>query len=85
MHSAINKFVVYEKFSEMNNKYDVNNFSKILEEYNNEEELNVIKDYMKEGRITIVPKFDFIPYESKMYNLSSIQQEQLTPPKERLS
>lgn len=39
VHSAINKFVVYEKFSEMNNKYDVNNFSKILEEYNNEDEL----------------------------------------------
>jgi hypothetical protein len=36
IHSAINKFVVYEKFAEMNNKYDVNNFSKILEEYNNE-------------------------------------------------
>jgi len=39
IHSAINKFVVYEKFSEMNNKYDVNNFSKILEEFNNENEL----------------------------------------------
>jgi predicted phosphohydrolase len=39
VHSAINKFVVYEKFSEMNNKYDVNNFSKILDEYKTEEEI----------------------------------------------
>lgn len=39
VHSAINKFVVYEKFAEMNNKYDVNNFSKALEEYKTEDEI----------------------------------------------
>lgn len=39
IHAGINKFVVYEKFSEMNNKYDVNNFSKIIDEYNNIEEV----------------------------------------------
>ncbi len=38
VHSAINKFVVYEVSSEMNNKYDANNFSKMLDEYKNEEE-----------------------------------------------
>lgn len=36
IHSAINKFVVYEMSAEMNNKYDIGNFSKLLEEYNNE-------------------------------------------------
>lgn len=46
IHAAINKFVVYEKFSEMNNKYDVNNFSKLLEEYNNESELEAIKAHI---------------------------------------
>lgn len=44
VHSTINKFVVYEKFSEMNNKYDVNNFSKLIDEYNNEDEVNTIKE-----------------------------------------
>ena len=42
IHSAINKFVVYEMSAEMNNKYDVNNFSKLLEEYNNENEMQTI-------------------------------------------
>ena len=28
VHGSINKFIVYEKFSEMNNKYDVANISK---------------------------------------------------------
>ena len=32
----------------MNNKYDVNNFSKILEEYNNETELEIIRQHIKE-------------------------------------
>ncbi|CDW78919.1 UNKNOWN [Stylonychia lemnae] len=46
VHSAINKFVVYEMSAEMNNKYDVNNFSKLLEEYKNEEELMCIYKYL---------------------------------------
>lgn len=44
IHSAINKFVVYEMSAEMNNKYDIGNFSKLLEEYNNEEEMKTISD-----------------------------------------
>jgi len=46
VHSAINKFVVYEMSAEMNNKYDVNNFSKLLEEYKNEEEMKSIYQYL---------------------------------------
>jgi hypothetical protein len=33
VHSAINQFVVFEMSAEMNNKYDVANFAKILEEF----------------------------------------------------
>ena len=31
IHSAINQFVVFEKFAEMNNKYDVKNFSDMID------------------------------------------------------
>ena len=34
IHSSINQFVVFEKFAEMNNKYDVNNFSKLIDDFN---------------------------------------------------
>lgn len=30
-HSSINQFVVFEKYAEMNNKYDVKNFSDLIE------------------------------------------------------
>ena len=33
LHSSINQFVVYEMSAEMNNKYDVQNFAKLLEEF----------------------------------------------------
>ena len=44
IHSSINQLVVFEKFAEMNNKYDVTNFSKCLEEFNIEKELKTISD-----------------------------------------
>lgn len=34
LHSSINQFVVFEKFVEMNNKYDVGNFSKLIDDFN---------------------------------------------------
>ncbi len=43
VHASVNKFVVYEKFSEMNNKYDV---SKIIDEYNNIEEVQAIIQHL---------------------------------------
>jgi hypothetical protein len=46
IHGAINKFVVYEKFAEMNNKYDVGNFSKQIDEYNNREEVESIVNHL---------------------------------------
>lgn len=34
LHSSIGQFVVFEKFVEMNNKYDVGNFSKLIDDFN---------------------------------------------------
>ena len=47
IHSSINQFVVFEKFAEMNNKYDVNNFSKLLDEFNLEKEVQAIQDQIE--------------------------------------
>ena len=44
IHSSINQFVVFEKFAEMNNKYDVKNFSELLETFNLKEEMKLIND-----------------------------------------
>lgn len=46
VHEAINKFVVYEKFAEMTHKYDVQNFSKLLDDYNTADELKAIRAYL---------------------------------------
>ena len=42
VHSSINQFVVFEKFAEMNNKYDVKNFSDIIDTFKVEDEMKVI-------------------------------------------
>lgn len=97
----------------MNNKYDVNNFSKIIEEYKTEDEIEAIEKHLFGGSEVLatngsnstnttmtedaindkpndysnikIPKFDFVIYESKKYDLAKISQEQLSPPKDRLS
>ena len=33
IHSSINQFVVFEMAAEMNNKYDLGNFAKILQDF----------------------------------------------------
>ena len=49
VHSAINQFVVFEKFAEMNNKYDVKNLSDLLETFTVEGEMkHVNEDIAKE-------------------------------------
>jgi len=42
VHSSVNSFVVFEMSAEMNNKYDVGNFSKLLEEFTVEGEIEGI-------------------------------------------
>ena len=44
VHSSINQFVVFEKFAEMNNKYDVKHFSELIDTFNLAEEMKLIND-----------------------------------------
>ena len=55
----------------MNNKYDVNNFSKILDEYNNDTELTQLEERLFPNKLDLntIHKFNFVQYESKKYNL----------------
>jgi hypothetical protein len=46
VHSSVNQFVVFEKFAEMNNKYDVKNFSDLIDQFKIEDEMKVIKDFI---------------------------------------
>ncbi len=49
IHSAINSFVVFEMSAEMNNKYDVGNFAKILETFNPDLEVGLVVQFLKES------------------------------------
>lgn len=67
IHEAIHSFVVFETSAEMNNKYDVGNFAKLLERFTPENELKMIDGFLT-GETAFVPsvknsKFDFVPYE----------------------
>ena len=42
LHNAINSFVVFEMSAEMNNKYDVGNFAKLLETFDPKAEVELI-------------------------------------------
>lgn len=71
IHSSINSFVVYEMSAEMNNKYDIGKFAKILEDFNLETELNLVDQFLfgGDGKPRFVPqvanpKFEFVPYTS---------------------
>ena len=44
IHSCVNQFVVFEKFSEMNNKYDVKNFADLLDSFSVENEMKVFDE-----------------------------------------
>lgn len=89
VHSAINKFVVYEKFSEMNNKYDIGNFSKVLDEFNNEKEVAIIEEKLAKaignGSNPQRLKYNFSPYQTDLldlekFNISNIEAPVRTSP-----
>jgi hypothetical protein len=46
IHSVINQFVVFEQSAEMNNKYDLGNFAKILEEFSVPQEMATLDNYL---------------------------------------
>jgi len=85
IHSAINKFVVYEKFAEMNNKYDVQNFSKILDEFTEDSELETICENLGINKVKPQPRFEFASYEAKKFDIAKLSMAQLSPPKEKMS
>ena len=45
--SSIGQFIVFEKQAEMNNKYDVKNFSALLDSFNLEKEVAIIEEEIK--------------------------------------
>ena len=47
IHSSIGQFIVFEKYAEMNNKYDVKNFSNLIDSFNLEREVEVIADELQ--------------------------------------
>jgi flagellar motor switch protein FliG len=67
IHEAIHSFVVFETSAEMNNKYDIGNFAKLLERFTSDQELKMIDSFLT-GENPFVPsvknsKFEFVPYE----------------------
>lgn len=46
IHSVINQFVVFEQSAEMNNKYDLGNFAKLLESFTTQHEMASIDRYL---------------------------------------
>ena len=46
IHSSINQFVVFEMAAEMNNKYDLGNFAKILEDFTPQQEMKTVDQYL---------------------------------------
>jgi hypothetical protein len=82
VHSAINKFVVYEKFSEMNNKYDIGNFSKILDEFKDDKEMEMIDQKIIDpnGVDPRTFKYSFSSYVSDQLELEKLNFENIEPP-----
>ena len=46
IHSSINQFVVFEMAAEMNNKYDLGNFAKILQDFTPQQEMKTVDQYL---------------------------------------
>lgn len=64
LHNSINSFVVFEMSAEMNNKYDVGNFAKLLETFNPDTEVTLVSTYLKKEMPSVgQPKFDFVEFK----------------------
>lgn len=46
VHSVINQFVVFEQSAEMNNKYDLGNFAKLLQSFTPQQEMDNLDHYL---------------------------------------
>ena len=56
MHASINKFVVYEKFAEQSNKYDVGNFAKIIDEFDIGQEIEAVRSTVGVKVVAVLPE-----------------------------
>jgi hypothetical protein len=74
VHEALNKFVVYEKFAEMTHKYDVGNFSKLLDDYNTPDELSCIREHLEIDRPK--SKLDSTPIDDGGHPSSPVREEE---------
>jgi hypothetical protein len=63
---VINQFVVFEMASEMNNKYDINNFAKFLESFSSAKEMERVDVFLQDGYMPVVgqPQFDFVEFNT---------------------
>jgi hypothetical protein len=73
IHSSINQFVVFDMSAEMNNKYDVGNFAKLLETFNPDAESALIDKFLHDESKPFVPeikqpKFDFVEFDKSKSN-----------------
>jgi hypothetical protein len=60
IHSALNSFVVFEMSAEMNNKYDIGNFAKLLEKFNFQTEIQLVNDFIKgtQDSVAYIPEIN---------------------------
>lgn len=60
IHQALNSFVVFEMSAEMNNKYDIGNFAKLLEQFNSDTEIQLVNNFIKgtEDTVAYIPEIN---------------------------
>lgn len=52
VHSSIGQYVVFEKFCEMNNKYDIKNFSDLIDTFKVESEMKIVQENVRINMIS---------------------------------
>jgi hypothetical protein len=84
--------VVYEKYAEMTHKYDVQNFSKLLEDYNTIDPAQSLDNpssnsssALQSSKEATSYRFHFVQYQpassrAQNLDLAHVPREELTPP-----
>ena len=78
---------MFETSAEMNNKYDIQNFAKLLESFEIEKEEELVSTFLVTGDTSYLPKirepkFEFADYkpESPTHDFRNLTQDQLRKP-----
>jgi len=60
IHAALNSFVVFEMSAEMNNKYDIGNYAKLLEQFNPDTEIQLVSSFLRgtEDSVAYIPEIN---------------------------